>query len=51
MLADQFKDKKISVIYSNEFNNYATTVTNLTAEDINDYLSKEHLLKDYEKRK
>ena len=48
-LCNKFKDKKISVIYANEFNNYVTTITNLTTEDINDYLNKEHLLKEYEK--
>lgn len=48
-LCSKFKDKEISVIYSNEFNNCATTITNLSAEDINDYLNKEHLLKKYEK--
>lgn len=48
-LCSKFKDKNISVIYSNEFNNYATTLTNLSVDDIKDYLNKEHILKDYEK--
>src|SRR5574344_2251012 len=48
-LCNRFKEKNISVIYSNEFNNYATTITNLLVEDIREYSTKEHKLKDYEK--
>lgn len=48
-LCTKFKNKSISVIYSNEFNNYATTITNLTSDDLIDFSNKEHKLKNYEK--
>lgn len=43
-----FGDKNISVVYSEEYNWYATTCTALAEKEIKDLLKKEHLLKKYE---
>lgn len=48
-LCSKFKEKNIRVIYSNEFNNYATSITNLSIDDLHEYSATEHKLKNYEK--
>lgn len=47
-ICNYFGDKSISVVYSEEYNWYATTCTNLTENEINELLKREHLLKKYE---
>lgn len=48
-ICNLFIDKEISVIYSDEFNFSATTLSMLSIDDLKNYEYKEHYLKKYEK--
>ncbi len=48
-ICNLYKDKKISVIYSDEFDFSATTISMLSLEELKNYEYKEHNLKKYEK--
>lgn len=48
-ICNLYSDKEISVIYSDEFNFSATTISMLSMDDLKNYEYKEHNLKNYEK--
>ena len=47
-VCNYFGDKNISVVFSEEYNWYATTCTKLNENEINELIKKEHILKEYD---
>lgn len=44
-MCNYFDDKNISVVFSEEYNQYTTTLGNLNTNEINELLKREHILK------